>query len=87
MTDPEICRSFLQAADRQHQIKVLSELTLHTKDEIETILFEHGIDPEQPAPKYAKANTNCEDREIHLPPEIRKEVLKYVNKGYRLRRH
>lgn len=87
MTQAEICRSFLQAKNRQRHIKVLAELTLQPKEQIKKILLANGLDPEQPAPKYQSVSTDAAGSEVMLPAYIRKEVLHYVNKGYRIRRH
>lgn len=87
MTHPEICRSFLQAGNRRRQIKVLAELTMRTPAQIREILLANGIDPDQPAQKYRKTTTEAAGSEIVLPADIRNEVMNYVNKGYRIRRH
>lgn len=47
MTEEEICRNYLQAADRGVQVEILADLNVTTKAEIKYILESHGIEVRQ----------------------------------------
>ena len=86
MTDGEICRSFLLARNRRKQIRVLSDLTLKSPEQIREVLRAGGIDPLTPAPKPKKIpHTEGLGQMAALPADIRKEVLYEYQRDYKRR--
>lgn len=72
MTENEIVRQYKEGKNQGQQIKILADMNLCEKEEIEKILIDNGCDIPEPNPKRKQKNTSTKEKE-NIPEEESQE--------------
>lgn len=95
MTPEEIVRSYREALDKKHQLEVLADLNVCSKEVIRQVLIENGVRPQElprqrkkaPAAVAAEVKAFEEDRKAALVREglsvLRDKLSKEYDEVYR----
>lgn len=76
MTPEEIVRSYREALDKKHQIEVLSDLNVCSKEVIRKVLIENGVKPQElPRQRKKSAAVKAVAAEVKAFEEDRKAAL------------
>lgn len=76
MTPEEIVRSYREALDKKHQIEVLADLNVCSKDVIRKVLIENGVKPQELPRQRKKAPAAVAAEVKAYEAEQRKELVK-----------
>ena len=76
MTPEEIVRSYREAIDKKHQIEVLSDLNVCSKEVIRKVLIENGVKPQELPRQRKKAPAAVAAEVKAYEAERRKELVK-----------
>ena len=76
MTPEEIVRSYREALDKKHQIEVLADLNVCSKEVIRKVLIENGVKPQELPRQRKKAPAAVAAEVKAYEAERRKELVK-----------